>query len=165
MTVVLGGVGVAAVLAAISTVLLAAGTPPAQPACVPPRLPGAVVDVTLAGGPPMPMGHLRVWPRRVPAGTVTIRAVSAGPGTHEVVVLPLPRGHIPGERPVGPDGTVDEIGLLGEASNSCHAGTGAGLRPGSSGWVTLTLPPGRYELVCNVPGHYAAGMYAELGVR
>ena len=24
--------------------------------------------------------------------------------------------------------------------------------------------PGRYELVCNYPGHYRAGMYAELGV-
>jgi uncharacterized cupredoxin-like copper-binding protein len=30
--------------------------------------------------------------------------------------------------------------------------------------VTLTLGPGSYELVCNLPGHYAAGMHAELDV-
>jgi hypothetical protein len=29
----------------------------------------------------------------------------------------------------------------------------------------VVLPPaGRYELVCNLPGHYAAGMYAEITV-
>jgi uncharacterized cupredoxin-like copper-binding protein len=32
------------------------------------------------------------------------------------------------------------------------------------GWVTLALERGRYELVCNMPGHYAAGMHAELDV-
>ncbi|WP_253033861.1 sulfocyanin-like copper-binding protein [Arthrobacter sp. H16F315] len=26
------------------------------------------------------------------------------------------------------------------------------------------MPPGRYELVCNLPGHYAAGMYSQLKV-
>ncbi len=28
----------------------------------------------------------------------------------------------------------------------------------------MTLQPGRYELVCNFPGHYTAGMYTELDV-
>ena len=31
--------------------------------------------------------------------------------------------------------------------------------------MTLTLAPGRYELICNLPGHYAAGMFTELTVR
>jgi len=30
--------------------------------------------------------------------------------------------------------------------------------------VTMVLKPGRYEVLCNLPGHYAAGMYAELDV-
>jgi uncharacterized cupredoxin-like copper-binding protein len=30
--------------------------------------------------------------------------------------------------------------------------------------ATVTLRPGRYELLCKVPGHYAAGMHAELDV-
>jgi uncharacterized cupredoxin-like copper-binding protein len=35
---------------------------------------------------------------------------------------------------------------------------------GSVGWVTLTLPPGHYELVCNLQNHYASGMRQELVV-
>ena len=39
-----------------------------------------------------------------------------------------------------------------------------GIAPGTSGWTTLTLPPGCYELICNIAGHYGAGMYAVLDV-
>ena len=52
----------------------------------------------------------------------------------------------------------------GEVSASCRADAGEGITSGSAGWTTLTLPPGRYELVCNLPNHYAAGMYQELTV-
>ena len=31
-------------------------------------------------------------------------------------------------------------------------------------WTTLTLNPGRYELLCNIAGHYGSGMYTELDV-
>ena len=51
---------------------------------------------------------------------------------------------------------------LGEASASCAAEARDGIAAGSSGWVTLNLPAGRYELAWNLPGHYGAGMYAEL---
>ena len=44
------------------------------------------------------------------------------------------------------------------------AGAGSGLEPGRIGWVTTTLAPGNYELICNCAGHHAAGMYAELTV-
>jgi hypothetical protein len=67
-------------------------------------------------------------------------------------------------RPVGADGRVSEDGSLGEASRSCGAGVGSGVRAGSAGWVTVTLGPGRYELLCNVKDHYADGMWAELTV-
>ncbi len=30
--------------------------------------------------------------------------------------------------------------------------------------TTLTLTPGRYELLCNIAGHYGSGMYTELDV-
>jgi uncharacterized cupredoxin-like copper-binding protein len=32
------------------------------------------------------------------------------------------------------------------------------------GWATLSLSPGRYEVLCNIAGRYAAGMYIELVV-
>ena len=75
-----------------------------------------------------------------------------------MVVLPLARGQQVGDRAVGADRRVDEAGSLGEASASCAAGEGEGIEPRAVGWVTLDLAPGRYEVVCNLPGHYAAGM-------
>jgi len=64
----------------------------------------------------------------------------------------------------GGDAKVDEAGSLGEASKSGAQGEGEGIAPGALGWVTVTLAPGRYELVCNLPGHYVSGMYGELTV-
>ncbi|MFB7504837.1 hypothetical protein [Streptomyces broussonetiae] len=55
-------------------------------------------------------------------------------------------------------------GSVGEAPRNCHAGSGNGIAPGTNGWTTPTLHPGRYELVRNLPGHHAAGMHAELDV-
>jgi uncharacterized cupredoxin-like copper-binding protein len=80
-------------------------------------------------------------------------------------VLPLAPGQRVGERAIGADDAVDESASLGEASNGCDAGEGDGIAPGESGWVTLQLAPGRYELICNLAGHYAAGMWTTLVVE
>ena len=156
--------------------------------CAAPTLAGTVIDVTLAdlggmggmmggqgqdgtsammGGGLRGMGVARVVaiPGVAPAGMVSLRVVNQGVRTHELVVLPLPAGQAAGTRPVGTDGRVDEAGSPGEASHSCGAGAGDGIAAGAAGRVTLILGSGRYELVCNLPGHYAAGMYAELVVR
>ncbi|SDP64873.1 Uncharacterized copper-binding protein, cupredoxin-like subfamily [Arthrobacter sp. ok909] len=142
--------------------------------CVAPDLPGPVVSVSLTnmGGPMMRRpngmmgGAMRMTADRstVSHGTVSFLVANAGTISHELVILPLPENQIPGTRQIGADAKIDEAGSLGEASNTCAEGTGQGILPGTSGWVTLTLPPGRYELVCNLPGHYAAGMYTQLTV-
>ena len=181
-------IGVVVVLAAVSTLLIGAGggafrsRPVAtSAACSAPGLPGAVVDVSLidmGGSASMMMrggqsgwrtwrpGMMRVADSTgVVAGrTVSLRVSNVGVITHELVVLPLPAGQPVGERQAGPDGKVDETGSAGEVSASCAQGAGDGLRPGSTGWATLTLPAGRYELLCNLPGHYKAGMYTELDI-
>lgn len=140
---------------------------------VPASLPGRRVNVVLAdmggmmGGPGGGMGGrmtLGAAPHTVRAGAVSFVAVNHGARAHELLVLPLSAGQPVGARPVGPDGTVEETGSLGEASRGCGAGHGDGIAPGQAGWVTLTLAPGRYELLCNLPGHYAAGMYTEIDV-
>ena len=140
--------------------------------CAAPSLPGSVVDVTLTnmGGAMMGAwqggGMMRVLTNThsVPAGTISLRVANTGSLVHELVVLPLPQGQQVGERTVGTDNRVDETGSLSEASHSCGPGAGDGINPGSIGWVTLNLAPGRYELICNLPGHYAAGMYTQLTV-
>lgn len=114
----------------------------------------------------LPFGRMMtvmVSPDGVASGTVSFRVWNAGTIVHELVIMPMPPGG-PGSRPVGSDGKVDEGGSLGEASRSCAAGTGEGIQPGAQGWVTLQLAPGTYELICNLAGHYAMGMYAGLTV-
>ena len=137
-------------------------------------LPGQVVTVTLADmgmtrmmGGTAPLGArmtLRAAPRTVAAGQVSLVAINRGWRTHELVVLPLAAGQRAGQRVPGSDGKIDEAGSLGEASAGCRAGTGEGIRAGTVGWTTLTLAPGRYELVCNLRNHYANGMHQAIRV-
>ena len=84
-------------------------------------------------------------------------ACNKGWRTHELVILPLAGGAVAGQRLPGPDGKVNETGSLGEASNSCAGAAGDGIKAGTVGWTTVTLAPGRYELACNLPNHYADG--------
>ncbi|MET8808461.1 sulfocyanin-like copper-binding protein [Streptomyces sp. NPDC004546] len=112
----------------------------------------------------MSMMRLAAHPTTVPAGKVTVRVINAGTLKHEVIVLPLPAGQAAGQRAIGSDGRVSEAGSLGEASRTCGSGAGDGIASGAAAWTTVMLRSGRYELLCNVPGHYAAGMYTELDV-
>ena len=132
-----------------------------------PDLPGTTVQVTAVDmGSMMGRARMRLVVDRAnaPAGTVSLVLSNVGFTVHELVVLPLADGRQAGTRAVGADQKVDETGSLGEASRTGAAGAGDGVEPGTAGWVSLDLPAGRYELVCNLPGHYAAGMYAELSV-
>lgn len=110
----------------------------------------------------MSMG-LMERPSGVAAGVVTFVAANVGFATHELVVIPL-TGESPGGLRVGAQDKVDESTSRGEASKSCGEGAGEGITAGNAGWVSMTLPAGRYALVCNEPSHYRAGMFAQLTV-
>ena len=142
--------------------------------CSAPSLPGSIAHVIVGDmgmtrmmGGVAPLGGqmmLRAFPTSVPAGRVSIVVGNVGWRTHEMVVLPLAPGQAAGQRTPGGDGRVDETGSLGEASASCAAGPGDGITSGSVGWVTLNLPAGHYELVCNLRNHYADGMHQAFAV-
>ena len=147
-----------------------------------PSLAGTVVNVSLTdmGGSMMGqrsgmMGQgsgmrsggsmrLRADHATVPHGTVSFLATNGGSIKHEMVILPLPASQAVGTRPTGADAKIDEAGSLGEASNTNRQGAGQGVAPGASSWMTLNLAPGQYELVCNLPNHYTAGMHDRLTV-
>ena len=124
-----------------------------------------VVNVSLTdSGEPMGRGkggysasamHVRTDQATVPHGTVTFRVTNSGVIEHEMLILPLGDSQSIGTRPFGGDAKVDEAGKLHEASHS---------EPKVVRSVTLTLAAGRYELVCNHPGHYVSGMYTLLTV-
>jgi uncharacterized cupredoxin-like copper-binding protein len=140
----------------------------------PSGLPGNTVQVRLSDmgmthmlGGVAPIGaHMRLAasPNIVAAGQVSLVASNLGWRTHELVILPLTNSAKAGQRVPAADGKVTETGSLGEASNTCAAGTGEGIKSGAVAWTTVTLAPGRYELVCNLRNHYADGMHQELDV-
>jgi len=178
------GAGAVAVLAAGSTAAVAAATGAftrspvrSSVSCAAPVLAGTVIDVSLvdmgrmmgatSGGSMMGggfLGPMRMLtaPASAPAGVVSFRVHNSGSRTHELVVLPLGLGRAAGQRTIGGDARVSETASLGEASRTCGVGAGAGITAGATGWVTLTVGRGAYELVCNLPHHYRDGMYATL---
>ena len=141
-----------------------------------PKLPGTVVTVSLRNmGGPMMGGQGNTMMGRgsmgliadhatVPHGTVSFFVTNDGSINHEMVVLPLADSQAAGTRPIAGDAKIDETDSLGEASKNNGEGAGEGIVPGASGWMTITLAPGHYELVCNLAGHYRSGMFAELTV-
>lgn len=91
---------------------------------------------------------------RAPAGQVTFNVDNTGAVPHEMVVVrtATPAGDLPEK-----NGKRDETGAVG-------AITAARLPPGARASLTRTLPAGHYALVCALPGHYEAGMYADFTV-
>jgi uncharacterized cupredoxin-like copper-binding protein len=92
-----------------------------------------------------------------PAGDVTFEVTNTSKDTiHEAIVMlpPDPTKPLPY---IENESRVDEEagGDKGEVSE---------LDPGQSGSLTLSLQPGKYLLICNVPGHYASGMWTEFEV-
>jgi len=90
--------------------------------------------------------------KSVPAGSVTFNVNNDGTMLHELVVVKTAK--TPAQL-AEPDGTANESESVGEAAD---------IEPGASKSVTLNLKPGHYVLLCNLPGHYAGGMYTEFTV-
>ncbi|MFF1881948.1 sulfocyanin-like copper-binding protein [Pseudarthrobacter sp. NPDC058196] len=146
---------------------------PGTTRCAAPTFAGTVVIVTttdrgraMMAGRGRMRGGMRLTADRatVVHGKVSFLVTNDGTVPHELLVVPLSGTQSTGTRPIGGDGRVDEAGSLGEASTTCAGGEGEGILPSTTGWVSLDLPPGRYELFCNLPGHYWAGMYTGLTV-
>jgi uncharacterized cupredoxin-like copper-binding protein len=85
------------------------------------------------------------------AGKVKFDFTNDGQMEHEMVVLTADAASL---KP-GSNGKVSEKTSVGEVSET---------KPGEHGSVVLDLKAGTYLLVCNIPGHYAAGMQAKLVV-
>lgn len=93
------------------------------------------------------------------AGSATIDAPNVGKVEHELVLFKSDLD--PASLPTAPDGGVDEEKLdqVGQ-----EAGEIPDVEPGDSGSSKFDLTPGKYVMFCNVPGHYAKGMYGSVTV-
>ncbi len=52
-----------------------------------------------------------------------------------------------------------------EADERGNVGEIGGVPPGQARTLNLTLKPGHYSLICNLPGHYKTGQFADFYVR
>lgn len=108
----------------------------------------------------------------VPAGSIAFGVTNAGPSPHEMLVIALKAGETSNPAshnlPIGTagkyQGRVDEVSLDTQGRAVGEIGSDVLAAAGASGNVTFTLAPGKYALICNIPAHYAAGMWADITV-
>ena len=134
----------AAIAASIAVAGCAGGTPTSRPS-----------DGTITGE--VKEWKVSVDADTVPAGQVTFEIANNGTIGHEFLVVKTDIA--PGDIPVDGDHfpedaagitVIDEIGEF---------------PAGETQSLVLTLEPGAYQLVCNLPAHYAAGMHTSFIVE
>ncbi len=100
---------------------------------------------------------IKASPAVARAGVVSFHVTNSSTDTiHEMIVMyladpTLELPYIAAEQKVD----EDKAGDKGEVSE---------LDPGAMGTLTVVLKPGKYLLICNIPGHFAAGMWTEFEV-
>lgn len=92
------------------------------------------------------------------AGSVSFDIHNDGPSTHEFVVFKTDLAA--DDLPLNADGDVDEEGEGVE-----HVDEVEDIEADADGSLTVDLDAAKYVLICNLPGHYKAGMHAELTVE
>jgi hypothetical protein len=87
-----------------------------------------------------------------PRGKVRFVVTNIGTVKHEFVVLKTakPAGNLLKGKEANESGAVGEID---------------GVPPGQARTLNLILKPGHYSLICNLPGHYKTGQFADFYVR
>jgi uncharacterized cupredoxin-like copper-binding protein len=104
--------------------------------------PGKVVDLTVRD-------FALNAPARVPAGDVTLRVHNRGPDDHELIVV-----RRSGTLPLRADGiTIDE-----DAVEDATVVALEPVEPGTTTDLHVHLKPGKYQMFCNMSGHYMGGM-------
>lgn len=94
----------------------------------------------------------------VPAGKVIFDVTNNSVDTmHEMVVSKLP----------GPDAVLPYNADIARVDESAigNAGEIEDLDFSQEGELSVILDPGTYALYCNIPGHYAAGMWTKITVQ
>jgi uncharacterized cupredoxin-like copper-binding protein len=151
---------IAVLLAACSsgaktTVSSGAGSTTTQPASAL----AAPTTTSVSPGPLVVLEHdfsLATNTSTLPAGSVALDIANQGPSSHELLAF---RTDLPEDQlPLGPDGRINEDALPKVVD------TDTDLPPGTERHLSESLAPGRYVLVCNLPGHYKLGMHTVITV-
>jgi uncharacterized cupredoxin-like copper-binding protein len=95
-------------------------------------------------------------PKHIAAGDVVLDVRNAGPATHELILVRADGGKLPLRRD---NLTIDEDALEPRTVSVLEDD-----HPGTERMWRVRLEPGRYELFCNMSGHYLGGMHIQLVV-
>jgi uncharacterized cupredoxin-like copper-binding protein len=102
---------------------------------------------------------IRATPPTVKGGLVDFTVSNAGPSAHEFLIFRADQA--PNALPTGSDGRVDES----SAQITKVFDSGDNIAPNGSKVFHAALTLGNYVMVCNLPGHYMAGMHAAFTVH
>jgi uncharacterized cupredoxin-like copper-binding protein len=112
---------------------------------------GTDVQVTLTNS------AIELSPTTTPAGETTLVATNDGTQTHEFELFSVDGDADPSALPIQDNvANTDGLALVDEVED---------MSPGFEADLTESLDPGTYAVICNLPGHYAAGMHATLTVE
>jgi uncharacterized cupredoxin-like copper-binding protein len=95
----------------------------------------------------------------VAAGSTRFAIQNEGAVIHEIEVFTLPGGVDGAQLPVAnneADTGAAGLSLIDEVED---------IAPATGGSLTVSLAPGRYLLICNLPTHYELGMHQTLTVQ
>ena len=97
-------------------------------------------------------------PASLPAGLIDLAVTDRGPSAHEMLIFQTDLAA--DKLPLGPDGRVDEggDGVLKVFDS------GDNIAVGTTKTFHIALAAGHYVMVCNLPGHYLAGMHTAFTV-
>jgi hypothetical protein len=92
-------------------------------------------------------------PAKLPAGRVDLSVDNTGPEDHELILV-----RASGRLPRRSDGlTIDEKAIERQTVGTLEPGVG-------ERHLDVNLRPGRYEMFCNMQGHYLGGMRKQFRV-
>ncbi len=85
------------------------------------------------------------------AGSVTFHITNRGKLPHEFVVISTdtPAASLP---TASNKAVEDGLSIVDEKQD---------IAPGTSGDLTVELPAGHYDIICNIEGHYMSGMHTD----
>jgi len=98
-----------------------------------------------------------VNPTSIPAGDVKFSIKNSGTVVHEFVVIDT---DLASDQLPQASGEVDEDAEALTAVDEVED-----IDAGAEKSLSVNLPAGHYVVICNVPGHYAAGMHTEFTVQ
>ena len=152
MTIALAAIALAAPALATGCSTSAKNSPAASPTTTSTSMAAA----TTAGPIAITLTDMAISPAdaSAAAGDVTFDVTNSGKQVHEVVVIKT-------DKKASDLGPADSEGKVSEAGSQGETGD---IEAGASKTLTLTLAKGHYALICNIAGHYAAGMYSDLTV-